>query len=126
MVLDSGPRGWTGEVSYSGNPLDFYTEAWASWKGSLGRAYVFTEVEDASNPEREPILVLAKLIDAENFYKYELFNPDYTNVGISCGCSSSKSEICVFAFSDDTLQPTRNKPRYDTEFVPKEACDRLG
>ena len=68
----------------------------------IEEALVYTEVENASDQDRDPMQVYVELMTNE-FERQAMFNPEYTHVGISCGCHSKYSEMCCFLFGKQVI-----------------------
>ncbi len=85
LVLDIGPYGLEGHSTSAGK--DEYDRAaiYTSSNQGLEEVLVYTELDDVSNGDREAWEVYQKMMD--NAHEREaLFNPEFTHVGIACGC----------------------------------------
>ena len=54
--------------------------------------------------------------------RLNLFNPDFTHVGISCGCHSTQREVCCFAYGKDVVDK-RGVETMDVAMIDPKSCE---
>lgn len=62
-------------------------------------------------------LMMANQAEREN-----LFNGAFTHVGIACGCHSSQTEVCCFAYGKDVVNK-RGVETMDVAMINPKACE---
>jgi hypothetical protein len=54
--------------------------------------------------------------------RLSLFNPEFTHVGISCGCHTTMREVCCFAYGKDVVDK-RGVESMDVAMIDPTACE---
>jgi hypothetical protein len=54
--------------------------------------------------------------------RLNLFNPEFTHVGISCGCHSTQREVCCFAYGKDVVDK-RGVETMDVAMIDPKSCE---
>lgn len=99
-IQDIGPKGMTGHSGSDGSTpftrIDKYTDNMGS-----GENLSFSDVDG------EVDAVLQLLIDdgvAGRGHRKNIMKPEYTHGGVSCGCHTSYTEVCWFAYGIDVKE----------------------
>ncbi len=120
-MLDIGPFGLEGHVTSTGKDERARAAIYTSSVSFLQETLVYNEIDDVAKNEREAMdvyeVMMKNVKERDN-----LFNGAFTHVGISCGCHTSKVEVCCFAFGKDVINK-RGVESMDVAMINPKTCD---
>jgi len=123
-VLDIGIHaGFSHEGSDGSDP-----SIWAAKHVFAGRSNVenLAFVDEWAGLSADPVSVISTMIinDGELDWdtRHNLFNPEYTHLGVACGCHATIGEVCCFAYGKD-IDDGNQPPMQSLSDVPWTECN---